>query len=124
MLSRLQALRALGLGTADFGLAACGGSSRGGTAASSASASATSSASASAAAGLTEIPGETAGCYPMTLELTISDLAKGGAPFAGMAVYVWHCAAQVVVVGDALDVQGEPALLRGPGQVGKPAARG
>jgi len=27
----------------------------------------------------------------MTLELTISDLANGGAPFAGVAVYVWHC---------------------------------
>jgi protocatechuate 3,4-dioxygenase beta subunit len=28
---------------------------------------------------------------PMTLELTISDLANGGFPFAGAAVYVWHC---------------------------------
>ena len=28
---------------------------------------------------------------PMTLELTITDLANGGAPFAGAAVYVWHC---------------------------------
>ena len=28
---------------------------------------------------------------PMTLELTITDLANGGAPFAGTAVYVWHC---------------------------------
>ena len=27
----------------------------------------------------------------MTLELTIQDLANGGAPFAGTAVYVWHC---------------------------------
>lgn len=27
----------------------------------------------------------------MTLELTITDLANGGVPFAGVAVYVWHC---------------------------------
>jgi protocatechuate 3,4-dioxygenase beta subunit len=28
---------------------------------------------------------------PMTLELTLSDLANGGAAFEGVAVYVWHC---------------------------------
>jgi protocatechuate 3,4-dioxygenase beta subunit len=28
---------------------------------------------------------------PMTLELTIQDLTNGGTPFAGTAVYVWHC---------------------------------
>ena len=28
---------------------------------------------------------------PMTLELTVKDLAHGGTPFAGVAVYVWHC---------------------------------
>jgi protocatechuate 3,4-dioxygenase beta subunit len=28
---------------------------------------------------------------PMTLELTVADLARGGVPFAGVAVYVWHC---------------------------------
>src|SRR5262245_40098610 len=33
----------------------------------------------------------TAEGVPMTLELTIQDLANGGAPFAGTAVYVWHC---------------------------------
>ena len=27
----------------------------------------------------------------MNLELVISDLANGGVPFAGVAVYVWHC---------------------------------
>ncbi len=27
----------------------------------------------------------------MTLELTIFDLANGGVPFEGVAVYVWHC---------------------------------
>jgi len=33
----------------------------------------------------------TAEGVPMTLELTIRDLANGGVPFAGVAVYVWHC---------------------------------
>ncbi|MCX5042037.1 intradiol ring-cleavage dioxygenase [Aldersonia sp. NBC_00410] len=33
----------------------------------------------------------TAEGVPMTLELTILDLANGGAPFDGAAVYVWHC---------------------------------
>ncbi len=28
---------------------------------------------------------------PMTLRLTVTDLAKAGAAFAGVAVYVWHC---------------------------------
>jgi protocatechuate 3,4-dioxygenase beta subunit len=33
----------------------------------------------------------TAEGVPMTLELALSDLAAGGSPFAGVAVYVWHC---------------------------------
>jgi len=33
----------------------------------------------------------TAEGVPMTLQLTIADLANGGIPFAGVAVYVWHC---------------------------------
>lgn len=33
----------------------------------------------------------TAEGVPMTLELTVSDLANGGVPFEGVAVYVWHC---------------------------------
>jgi protocatechuate 3,4-dioxygenase beta subunit len=33
----------------------------------------------------------TAEGVPMTLELTITDLANDGAPFEGVAVYVWHC---------------------------------
>ena len=36
-------------------------------------------------------PSGTADGVPMTLELTINDLANGGVPFAGVAVYVWHC---------------------------------
>jgi protocatechuate 3,4-dioxygenase beta subunit len=33
----------------------------------------------------------TAQGVPMTLELTIRDLAGGGVPLTGAAVYVWHC---------------------------------
>ena len=33
----------------------------------------------------------TAEGVPMTLELVVADLANGGVPFAGAAVYVWHC---------------------------------
>ena len=33
----------------------------------------------------------TAQGVPMTLQLTITDLAGGGVPFEGVAVYVWHC---------------------------------
>jgi protocatechuate 3,4-dioxygenase beta subunit len=33
----------------------------------------------------------TAEGVPMTLELTVTDLADGGVPFEGAAVYVWHC---------------------------------
>ena len=33
----------------------------------------------------------TADGVPMTLELLVTDLANDGAPFAGVAVYVWHC---------------------------------
>ena len=33
----------------------------------------------------------TAEGVPLTIELDIKDLANGGAAFAGVAVYVWHC---------------------------------
>ncbi len=33
----------------------------------------------------------TAEGVPMERELVVQDLANGGAPFAGVAVYVWHC---------------------------------
>ncbi|GAA3606560.1 intradiol ring-cleavage dioxygenase [Marihabitans asiaticum] len=33
----------------------------------------------------------TAEGVPMTLTLKVKDLASGGTPFAGVAVYVWHC---------------------------------
>lgn len=35
--------------------------------------------------------GTSASGVPMTLTLTILDMANGSAPFAGAAVYVWHC---------------------------------
>lgn len=37
---------------------------------------------------------ETADGVPLTFELQIIDLANGGVPFAGVAVYAWHCTAQ------------------------------
>ncbi|WP_030168651.1 MULTISPECIES: intradiol ring-cleavage dioxygenase [Actinomycetes] len=33
----------------------------------------------------------TADGVPITLQLTVSDLANGGVPLEGAAVYVWHC---------------------------------
>lgn len=33
----------------------------------------------------------TADGVPMTLELSIKDVVNGGAPYEGVAVYVWHC---------------------------------
>ena len=112
LLSRRRILQVLGLGAATVGLAACGGSS----ASSSATASAASGEIPDETAG--PYPGDgsngpdvleqsgivrsdirasfgeysgTAEGVPMTLELTISDLANGGVPFEGVAVYVWHC---------------------------------
>lgn len=38
--------------------------------------------------------GTTADGVPLTFELQIVDLANGGVPFAGVAVYAWHCTAQ------------------------------
>ncbi len=122
LLTRRRMLRAVGIGAAALGLAACGaGSATGSSTPRSTAASASGAATAS-----DEIPDETAGPYPgdgsngpdvleqtgivrrdlrssfggatgtaegvpMDLELTITDLAGGGAPFAGVAVYVWHC---------------------------------
>ena len=38
--------------------------------------------------------GATADGIPLTFDLQIIDLAEGGVPFAGVAVYAWHCTAQ------------------------------
>jgi protocatechuate 3,4-dioxygenase beta subunit len=115
LVSRRQALRAFGLGAAALGLTACSSSS-GSAATSTPAASAASGEIPDEAAG--PFPGDgsngadvleqsgvvrsdirssfgasrgTAQGVPMTLELTVEDLANGGAPFSGVAVYVWHC---------------------------------
>ncbi|WP_448612811.1 dioxygenase family protein [Modestobacter sp. URMC 112] len=107
LVSRRQVLRVLGLGTAVLGLAACGSDS-----------SSTSASGEIPEETEGPYPGDgsngpdvleqtgvvrsdirssfggatgTAEGVPMTLEMEIKDLAKGGAPFAGAAVYVWHC---------------------------------
>lgn len=38
--------------------------------------------------------GATAEGVPLAFDLQILDLANGGVPFAGVAVYAWHCTAQ------------------------------
>jgi protocatechuate 3,4-dioxygenase beta subunit len=121
LMSRRRMMRILGIGAATAGLAACGTDSGSSSSASTTTASSTSSSSASGeipeeTAG--PYPGDgsngpdvleqsgivrsdirssigdatgTAEGVPMTLELTIADLANGGSAFAGVAVYVWHC---------------------------------
>jgi protocatechuate 3,4-dioxygenase beta subunit len=116
LLSRRRLLGLFGLGATTLGLAACGGNGGAASASSSASSSAAVGEIPDETAG--PYPGDgsngpdvleqsgivrsdirdsfgdysgTAEGVPMTLELTISDLSDGGAPFAGVAVYVWHC---------------------------------
>jgi protocatechuate 3,4-dioxygenase beta subunit len=116
LLSRRRMLAFLGIGTATLGLAACGGSSSSTSSGSSATAAAASGEIPDETAG--PYPGDgsngpdvleqsgivrsdirssfgemsgTAEGVPMALELVVTDLAKGGVPFEGVAVYVWHC---------------------------------
>jgi protocatechuate 3,4-dioxygenase beta subunit len=120
LLSRRRMLAFLGIGTATLGLAACGAGSSSSTASSSSSSSAAAAGTGTEIPDETAGPypgdgsngpdvleqsgivrsdirssfGEMSGTaegVPMTLELTIADLANGGIPFAGVAVYVWHC---------------------------------
>lgn len=119
LLNRRRALRFLGLGAAGAVLTACGtGGSSSSSTASSASAASTASTSEIPDETAGPYPGDgsngpdvleqsgvvrsdirssfgtgsgTAEGVPMTLELVVADLAKGGSPFAGVAVYVWHC---------------------------------
>lgn len=113
LLSRRLLLRGLGLGATAVGLAACGA-----TASPSGSPSTPGSAAEIPDETAGPYPGDgsngpdvleqsgivrsdlrssfggatgTAEGVPITLELTVQDLAAGGTPFAGVAVYVWHC---------------------------------
>ncbi len=119
LMSRRRMLRAFGLGAAAAGLAACASGTS--TSASSAGATTTASATGlveipDETAG--PYPGDgsngpnvltesgiarsdirssfggangTAEGAPLTIQLTILDIANGGSAFAGAAVYVWHC---------------------------------
>jgi protocatechuate 3,4-dioxygenase beta subunit len=119
LMSRRRMLRALGLGAAAAGLAACASNS--GTSSGSASATTTASGTGlveipDETAG--PYPGDgsngpnvlaesgivrsdirssfggasgTADGVPLSIQLTILDIANGGSAFAGAAVYVWHC---------------------------------
>ncbi|WP_433830423.1 intradiol ring-cleavage dioxygenase [Actinoplanes sp. CA-015351] len=117
LMGRRNVLRAFGAGAVAFGLAACGDSSSSTSSAATSSTATTSSGEIpDETAG--PYPGDgsngpdvleqsgivrsdirssfgdasgTAEGVPMSLELTIKDLANGGAAFAGVAVYVWHC---------------------------------
>jgi protocatechuate 3,4-dioxygenase beta subunit len=115
LLSRRRMLAFLGIGTATLDLAACGGGSSS-SSTSSSSATAASGEIPDETAGpypgdgsngpnvleesgivrsdirssIGELSGTAEG-VPMTLELVVSDLANGGVPFEGVAVYVWHC---------------------------------
>ncbi|MFQ1004216.1 intradiol ring-cleavage dioxygenase [Modestobacter sp. SSW1-42] len=115
LLSRRRMLGFLGLGAVTVGLAACGADPTGTSASSPAAGTATGEIPDETAgpypgdgsngvdvltrSGIVRSDirssfgdaGGTAEGVPMTLELTITDLAGGGVPFEGVAVYVWHC---------------------------------
>ncbi len=122
LLSRRTVLRFLGIGAATAGLAACGAtsSSSSSTAASSSGGAATAAGeipdetagpypgdgsngpdvleqSGIVRSDIRSSFGDSSGTaegVTMTLELTVRDLANGGVPFEGVAVYVWHCDSQ------------------------------
>ncbi|MCZ2817931.1 intradiol ring-cleavage dioxygenase [Modestobacter sp. VKM Ac-2984] len=118
LLTRRRVLAFLGVGAAGVGLAACGGTSSTSSATSSASGTTAGALTEIPDETAGPFPGDgsngpdvleqsgivrsdirssfgeasgTAAGVPMTLELTVRDLANGGVPFAGVAVYVWHC---------------------------------
>ncbi|GAB7051034.1 intradiol ring-cleavage dioxygenase [Catenuloplanes indicus] len=117
LLGRRRVLRALGLGALGLGLAACGDGGSGTPGATATTGGTSTGEIPDETAG--PYPGDgsngpdvleqsgvvrsdirssfggtgtaTAEGVPMTLELTILDMANGDAPFANTAVYVWHC---------------------------------
>jgi protocatechuate 3,4-dioxygenase beta subunit len=111
LLSRRNLLGLLGIGAATVGLAACGAgttSSSGGTASAGEIPDETAGPYPSDGSNGPDVLEQsgivrsdirssfgdstgTAEGVPMRLELTITDLAHDGAPFEGVAVYVWHC---------------------------------
>jgi protocatechuate 3,4-dioxygenase beta subunit len=108
-LGRRRLLRALGLGAVAVGAAACGAPSAASAATSAGEipdetagpypGDGSNGPNVLAESGIvrSDIPSSfgsasgTAEGVPMTLELTLTDIAGGGKPFAGAAVYVWHC---------------------------------
>ena len=118
VLSRRNVLRAFGLGAAVTGLAACGASGTTSTASGSSASSASTGSGEIPDETAGPYPGDgsngpdvleqagivrsdlrssfggasgTAEGVPLSIRLVIKDLANGGVPFAGAAVYVWHC---------------------------------
>jgi protocatechuate 3,4-dioxygenase beta subunit len=118
LMSRRRILQVLGLGAATVGLAACGAGASSSSAGSSSPGTSVASSGEIPDETAGPYPGDgsngpdvlersgivrsdirssfgdysgTADGVPMTLELTIFDLANGGVPFEGVAVYVWHC---------------------------------
>ena len=113
LVSRRRLLAVLGLGAAGVGLAACGGTDSPAASGTTASGSAEipdetagpypgdgsngpdvleqSGIGRSAIRSSFRDASGTADGVPMTLELIVRDLANGGVPFEGVAVYVWHC---------------------------------
>jgi protocatechuate 3,4-dioxygenase beta subunit len=120
LMTRRRILGVLGLGAVGVGLAACGGGTSSTTSSGSSSSAAAAGTAAGEIPDETAGPypgdgsngpdvleqrgivrsdirssfGDSSGTaegVPMTLELTLTDLAKGGVPFEGVVVYVWHC---------------------------------
>ncbi|MEJ5914437.1 intradiol ring-cleavage dioxygenase [Pseudokineococcus sp. 1T1Z-3] len=118
MVRRRQVLRGLGLGAVGMALAACGATTSASSSTSSAATPATDEipdetagpypgdgsngpdvleSSGVVRSDITSSFGSASGTaegVPMELTLTVTDIAGGGVPFAGAAVYVWHCDAQ------------------------------
>ena len=104
LLQRRQVLKAFGIGALGFGLAACGGpagakgeipdETAGPYPGDGSNGPDVLEQSGIVRSDIRSSFGESSGTaegIPLDLELKVTDLANGGAPFAGVAVYVWHC---------------------------------